>query len=444
MSDQRQQQLLRLTFLLQLERRARQAPTDELPYIIDNETVDSVSYRQAVLWQYGSHQITAVSGVTHPEKTAPYSLWLTAVFQHFAAHERASTMTVIEAADLPAALAKDWAEWLPEYGLWIPLPAPNGSMYLLALFRENPWQEAELHVLSYLAEAYGHALALSTAGKPHRPWHEHLKTGRAHLVIAAVLAVVLVFPVRQSVLADAEVIPHQPHLVRAPLDGVVETFFVQPNDTVTVGQKLFALDTTQLRSRLTVAEETRDIAKTEYLQTTQQAMLDSNAKAKLAALKSKWDQQVAEVAYVQTLLKRSEVTASKAGVAVFDDPNDWLGHPVKQGEKILAVANPNTVELEVRLPMDDLLDLASGSDLLFFPNVAPHQPLPARLTYFSYRASPTPANVMAYRLKAAFTDNQPLPRLGYRGSAKMYGARRPFILWLLRKPIRTVRLWLAW
>jgi len=181
------------------------------------------------------------------------------------------------------------------------------------------------------------------------------------------LVFVLVLPVRQSVLADAEVIPHHPNLVRAPLDGVIENFYVQPNETVSVGQKLFALDRTQLRSRLNVARETLDIAKTEYLQATQQAMLDPAAKAKLATLKSKWDQQIAEADYLQTLLNRCEVTASKAGVAVFDDPNDWLGHPVTQGEKILAVADPQTVELEVRLPMDDLIYLEEGSEVLFFP-----------------------------------------------------------------------------
>jgi len=76
--------------------------------------------------------------------------------------------------------------------------------------------------------------------------------------------------------------------------------------------------------------------------------------------------------------------------------------------------------------------------------VTPNDPLPAQLSYFSYRASPTPAQVMAYRLKAQFTDTANKPRLGYRGMAKLYGTRQPFILWLLRKPIRTVRLWLTW
>ena len=444
MSEQRNKQLLQLTLLLQLERRARFATAEELPYILVNETADLLPYRQAVLWQLESGQLQAVSAVALPEKNSPYALWLRSALQYFSQTEAASTIAIFSAEDLPTDIAHDWAAWLPEQGLWIPLPTPVGSPYALVLFREEAWKEGELHLVSYLAEAYGHALSLAQAAQPARSWREKLRSKRLQLIITAVITAALFFPIRQSVLAEAEVVPFRPNLARAPLDGVVENFFVQPNESVTEGQKLFALDMTQLQSRLSVAEETRDIAKTEYLQTTQQAMLDPTAKAKLAILKSKWDQQIAEVDYVRSLLTRSTVTASKAGVTVFDDPNDWLGKPVTQGEKILAVADPQSVELEIRLPMDDLIELTAGDEVLFFSNVTPNHPLAASLSYFSYRASQTPSQIMAYRLKALFVDKQNLPRLGYRGMAKLYGTRRPFVLWMLRKPIRTMRLWLTW
>ena len=444
MSEQRNKQLLQLTFLLQLEQRARTASVDELPYILVNETADLFPYRQAVLWQQDSAQLKAASGVMLPEKNSPYALWLNSVFKHIAHSEHAFTIHNFTAHDIPEDLAEEWAEFLPEHGLWIPLTTLFGERYVLVLFREDRWKEAEQHLISYLAEAYGHALSLLQVTRPKKPWRERLRSKRLQLIITAIILIALFFPIRQSVLAEAEVIAYQPNLVRAPLDGVVEKFFVQPNENITAGQKLFELDMTQLKSRLSVAEETRDMAKTDYLQTTQQAMLDPSVKPKLAILKNKWDQQIAEADYVRSLLQRSEVTASRAGVAVFDDPNDWLGKPVKQGEKILAIAEPKSVELEVRLPMDDIIELNAGDKVLFFSNVTPNQPLAARLDYFSYRASPTPAQVIAYRLKAKFIDQENLPRLGYRGTAKLYGTRRPFVLWMLRKPIRTVRLWLAW
>ncbi|WP_394754208.1 efflux RND transporter periplasmic adaptor subunit [Crenothrix sp.] len=444
MSDRLNHQLLRLTLLLQLERRARLAPADELPFVIVNETTELLPYRQAILWQKDQAKLEAASGVAKPEKNSPYALWLKPVLQHITCDPRAASVMGFTAEDVPEELAKDWYEWLPEHALWIPLITPSASKYGLVLFRDNAWTEAETQLVGYLAETYGHALALAEAGPPQRSWLDRLHSRKIQLLIAAVLLAAACYPVRQAVLAEAEVIPIKPNLVRAPLEGVVETFYVQPNEEVKLGQKLFSLDTTQLRSRLEVAEETRDIAKTEYLQTTQQAMLDPTVKSKLAGLKSEWDQQVAEVDYVRTLLKRSVVTATRSGVTVFDDPNDWLGKPVTQGEKILAVADPAVVELEVRLPMDDLIALESGAEVLFFSNINPHKPLHASLNYFSYRATPTPADIMAYRLKATFTGHDTLPRLGYRGSAKLYGTRKPFILWLFRKPIQTVRLWLTW
>ncbi len=443
MSERFNQQLLRLTLLLQLERRARQAPVRELPYVLVNETAELIPYRQAVLWRQDIARIETVSGVAKPEQNSPYGLWLTSVLKNIEPKENISEIIPFAADNLPPELAKDWAEWLPQHALWLPLTSPAGIKYSLVLFREDNWSEAEVHLLTYIAEAYGHALALADASSPAVRWQDRLKQKRNQMIIGGVILLLLFFPVRQSVLSEAEVIPYQPNLVRAPLEGVIETFYVQPNEPVKVGQKLFSLDQAELRSRLDVAQEKRDSAQTEYMQTMQQAMLDPTVKPKLAGLKSKWEQESAEVDYVRTLLQRSEVTATINGVTVFDDPNDWLGRPVKQGEKILAVADPKAVALEVRLPMEDLIALETGADVLFFSNINPNQPLEAKLNYFSYRATATPADVMAYRIKATFTDKQALPRLGYHGTAKLYGARKPFILWLLRKPIRTVRLWLT-
>lgn len=409
-----------------------------------NETAELIPYRQAVLWQKDVARIEAVSGVVKPEQNSPYALWLTSVLKQIDRSENARQPASFTATDLAPELAKDWAEWLPEHGLWMPLFAPSGVRYVLALFREEAWNEAEIHLLSYLAEAYGHAFSLGEAASPSIPWQDRLRARRTQLIIGGLLLLALFFPIRQSVLAEAEVIPRQPHLVRAPLEGVVETFYVKPNEIVKVGQKLFSLDRAELRSRLEVASEKRDIAQTEYLQTTQQAMLDPTVKHELAGLKSKWQQESAEVDYVRTLLHRCDVNATMEGVTVFDDPNDWLGRPVTQGEKILAVSDPKSVELEIRLPMEDLIVLEAGDEVLFFSNITPHHPLEARLNYFSYRASPTPSDVMAYRLKATFAEKEELPRLGYHGTAKLYGTRRPFILWLLRKPIQTLRLWLTW
>lgn len=121
MSERFNQQLLKLTLLLQLERRARQSPAKELPYVIVNETAELIPFRQAVLWNKADGTIETASGVAKPEHNSPYALWLKALFKQLAKNEKAGAIWPVSAEDLPNELAKDWPEWLPEYALWVPL-----------------------------------------------------------------------------------------------------------------------------------------------------------------------------------------------------------------------------------------------------------------------------------------------------------------------------------
>ena len=105
MTEQRNKQLLQLTLLLQLERRARLAPAEELPYVLVNETADLLPYRQALLWRLDAGKLEAVSGVALPEKNSPYALWISAVLRHFSHDEKAATMAIFTADDLPETLA---------------------------------------------------------------------------------------------------------------------------------------------------------------------------------------------------------------------------------------------------------------------------------------------------------------------------------------------------
>lgn len=126
-----------------------------------------------------------------------------------------------------------------------------------------------------------------------------------------------------------------------------------------------------MRTRLRVAAKSREIAEAEYGQTAQQALSDPSVKGKLALLQSKIAQQAAEVAFVEEQLRRAEMAAPSAGIAVFDDPNDWIGRPVATGERIMMVADPAQVELEIHVPVADVATFDEGAQTVFFPNVSP-------------------------------------------------------------------------
>ncbi|WP_162873858.1 biotin/lipoyl-binding protein, partial [Pseudomonas viridiflava] len=106
---------------------------------------------------------------------------------------------------------------------------------------------------------YSHAwLAL----QPGKPWRLRFNRKRqALLVILALLC--LLIPVRQSVLAPAEVVPLGGRVVAAPLDGVVTEFLVKPNQIVKTGDLLLRFENTTLKAQADVAERALNVAEAE-------------------------------------------------------------------------------------------------------------------------------------------------------------------------------------
>ena len=350
----------------------------------------------------------------------------------------------IAAAEIPAPVAAAWAEWFPASAIWCPLLDRDGALVgVLLLGRAEPWTEGDAQILALIAGCYAQCLVL--AGLPSRRRISFAWRGRSPVLVglaAVAIALCLAIPVRQSAIAPAEVVSIDPAPVRAPFEGVVDKMLVAPNALVHAGDPLVVLDRTQLQARRDVAEKTLEMARAEFEVSSQQAMNDMNAKARLALLSGKVEQTEAELAYAKGLLARADLTAPIDGLAVFDGTSEWIGKPVALGERIMQIASPTRVELEIEVPAADAIAFDTGSDVLFFSNVDPDRPSAAQLYFASYASAVTPEGVMAYRFRARF-DAAAAPRLGLRGSAKIYGPKRPLVVWLLRRPMATIRQWLA-
>ncbi|VFR45035.1 Membrane-fusion protein [plant metagenome] len=446
----------RLAALLQLEQRARAcADTQELAFLMVNDTHALAPYRQAALWlpdPGGDGTVSALSGLAVPDANAPYTVWLAGVL---AARARAGQTDAFQAQADEAAM---WAEHLPAHGWLLPLPlaadrdgAPRQG--LLALWRDTPWAPGESQVLGLLADAYAHAwraLAPRQERRGPKGWWATLRHGKRRgrwwLALAAALLVLLCLPVRQSVLAPAEVVARSPFAVRAPLQGVVDRIAVAPNQAVTAGQLLAALDSRELEGRLETARQALAVADAELRQNRQQALVDERSKATLALALGKRDQAAADADYYTKALARTQLRAERDGIALFDDPADWIGKPVALGERIMMVADPGDAELEILLPVGDAIDLPAGATVSLFLNTAPAAPLSATLVRVGYRAAPAADGTLAYRVRARFDETvapEDLPRVGLKGTAKLYGSRTPLAGYLLRKPLATLRVWLG-
>jgi len=256
------------------------------------------------------------------------------------------------------------------------------------------------------------------------------------------LLAIALFPVRESVLAPAEVVPVDPAPVRAPFDGVVGALRVEPNQAVRAGQPLVSFDETQLQTRYEVAKKALDMAREEYADTSQQAMSDDRAKARLAMLASKVEQDQAELAYDEDMLRRAQIASPVDGVAIFDDSSEWIGKPVVLGERIMVVASPERTQLQIEVPASSVVSFKPGAQVVFFSNLQPDEPAYGKLTFASYSSTATADGVMSYAFRASL-DRASALRLGLKGTAKIYGPRRSLVLWLLRRPLTVMREWLS-
>jgi multidrug resistance efflux pump len=430
-----------LLTLLQLGRRARAAPdVAALGFVAVNETLQLLPYRQAALWtQLGLPRVAAVSGLPQPDPNAPYVQWLGSVCRHLVKAQHAAG--TLHASALPATLQAEWGQWLPAHALWLPLHKDGA----LLLARDEPWRDSDIALLNELADVYAHALA---AFRPQQHGLDRaigwLRSGKARRRLLILAGVVCLIPVRVTVLASAEVVPQEPFLVRAPLDGVVERFDVRPNQPVKAGDALFALDTTALRTRHEVARKAYDTAQEEYRQSAQAAVTNDKTRGDIALRRGQLQEKRVELDYTQEQLQRVQVKADRAGIAVFADANDWLGKAVVVGERILVVADPARVELTVYLPAAEHIEVAPGDVLTLYPQGSPLASFDARVRSVSYRAEPTPDGFLAYRIKAEFVQNQAAPRIGQLGTARLRGPWAPLVYVMLRRPLVAVRQWLGW
>jgi hypothetical protein len=219
----------------------------------------------------------------------------------------------------------------------------------------------------------------------------------------------------------------------------VARFFVAPNQAVAAGAPLFALDDTGARNRNAVAVKSRDVAEAEYLRTTQKSFSDGDSKAELSSLQARLEEKTAEAKYVQDLFERIQVNAPDAGIAIFSDPNDWLGRPVQTGERIVLLADPTRVQIAIDLPVEDALNMEIGATVKLYLNVAPLGAVDGRLAQSSYEPALTAEGVVAYQLKADLAAGEAVPRIGLKGTAKIYGNWAPLVYHVLRKPLAVLR-----
>jgi hypothetical protein len=435
-------------FTADLEARARAADNvTELGFSMANDSHPALHFRQAlVIGERGD--VVAISGLVKLTEDSPYLIWLKRSWPWVVERLPESGWFAPNATELAEAssdIADGWQEWWPTGVQVLRLARRSGdTLGWVAFLLDQPPQADILAMFDRIAHTWAYCWEM-LAGKPRRGlkarW-QALDVKRRRLVLVA-LAVFFLLPVRQTVLAPAEVVPVDAMAITAALDGVVKIVHVRPNEAVKAGDRLFSLDDTTLRNRLEIAQKSVAVADAELLAATQMAFNDSRNRAELAALTGRAQERRAEFSAVQGQLTRIVAIAPYDGVAVFADPDDWQGKPVVTGERIMLLANPDKPGMLIHLPVADAITLDRGAPVKLFLTVHPLSPVSGEITETSYQATLSPDGIASYRLRASIPPTADA-RIGLRGTAKLYGDRVVLGYYLMRRPLAKLREWSGW
>ena len=105
---------------------------------------------------------------------------------------------------------------------------------------------------------------------------------------------------RLTAVAPAEITAADPFIVAAPMQGVVDSILVKPNEKVTAGTPLLRLVDLELKSGLEVAQRAYRIAEAELLRGRQLAFTSPDDKAQLAELIAQVELRRAEMNFQKT------------------------------------------------------------------------------------------------------------------------------------------------
>lgn len=417
-----------------------------LAFSMANDPYQLLPYHQALV--FASHdksqELLAVSGLARPTEDSPYLVWLKRascwVAEQVPAEE--PVWLSLESSTPPEDIDQGWREWWPA-GLWC-IPIQDGQtqrLGLLLLLMDEPPPAMLRQQIGGLARTWAYCWRTLTRRK--RLGHKHLN--RRNLLLGAMIALgILLIPVRQTALAPAQIVSRQAQIISSPIDGVIAQIHVRPNQPIAAGTLLLSLDETTLRSRSEVLSKEVAVADAELLAASQRAFDNPQNKNELTLLEGRAQQRRAELAAVQAQLRRTQVLAPRSGVAVFSDPNDWLGKPVVTGERIMQVADPAQPAMQIQLAVADAIALEPGAEVTLFLTAYPLSPLKGKILETSYQARPSEEGVVAYRLLASVEDQPEHARLGLHGTAKLYSGRVMLGYYLLRRPLATLRAWSGW
>ncbi|MEO8401518.1 MAG: HlyD family efflux transporter periplasmic adaptor subunit [Gammaproteobacteria bacterium] len=449
-NEKMQTQIEGLATLLVLDEEIRKLTTiREFGFFSTNETHRLLPYHTAYLWQLkefiGTH-LVAQSGTAEIDIHATANQWLLNKINKIRLSTPAREIHQItfeqsleeNLAANPESPDVEWPEELPHYLLWCPLLNKSNQLTGgLIFFREVAFEEPDVKMLRWLIASFQYTWLQLVKSKKIPHWTK-LKEKPYFIGATLLILGIIFFPTRLSVIGDGTVAPKSPVLINAPMQGVIKSFAVSPGELVKAGQLLLTIDKTDLQAAVEVSKKDFLLTQAKLRTAINEGFDNKNSRVEIPIIQAQLAIDKANLDYSNELLAKADVTSPISGIVIFDSKEDWVGQPIRTGERILIVADPKQVELKVIIPVTSSIELSIDDKGQFF--LFGHlNSLPVRLKTLGYNAKLMPNKVLAYQLKADFTDLENLPQLGEQGTVKIYGNYVPLIYYVLRRPLQAFR-----
>ncbi len=385
-------------------------------------------------------KLVAVTGLTTVDRTVPLIDTLERLCTRITKVNKDQTPQVFDTSSLSNEYS-DLKKNYPFHAMcWLPFTSRNGDKIGgMLLAREKEWVQPDLIVAGRLAGAFEHAWISLLAARYKGP--RGLPRATSWLIILA-CSLALAIPVPMTTLAPMEIVPADPFIVAAPIDGVIKDILIEPNSPIAKGDLLVTFENTTLKNQLELAEREVFVASARLKRASQLAFSDRRGRHDLGIARAQLELKTAERDFARDLAANSRIIAERSGIAIFSNKKELLGTPLTIGERILQIANPDQVEVQIEVPLGDSLILSDGAPVTLYLDSSPLKPISATILRADYEAKKTASDTLAFKAVAKLDDKdrQP-PRLGVRGTAQIFGDKVSLGFYLFRKPISALRQW---
>lgn len=440
--------------IIQLEHNLRNCENEiELYYSIVNQTRQLVDYEQAVLFSMDLNsklKTIAISDMPTIDNTSLYVQFVNELSNILHKKYDNEKLEIVDINILEDELKKELHEYSPSNILWLPLKTIKNNIeieYYLIIFKTEKFEKKEIELLSYISNSYKYALFAQRKCAFSNILKKINFKNRYFLYSMIILILIMFIPIKMSVLAPFEVQAKNPYVVTSPIEGAIDEITINPNDYVKKEQLIVKIKDTDLKNSYEVSKRKLDTVIAELHTTKQASFYDIDKKSQIKRLETEVELKKAELDYAKSQLEKTTIYAKDDGIAIINNPNEWKGKPVVTGERIFLIAKEDKIELKIMLAVSDALFLKENSNVKIFLDNKLFETWDAKVSHISYEPELTPENILSYKIIADFNDlkqNEEKPKIGLRGTAKIYSEDVSLFFYLFRKPLTGLRQLVAW